>query len=213
MDAEHAPFDRTSTDVILLAARAAGIAAVVRVPDSTPAHLLAALDDGADGVLVPHISTAASARAIVSASRYRGGKRGFSNSPRAGRYGGLQISEHVAAGDARATVLAMIEDPEVLGEIDALAAVSGLDGLFLGRGDLTVALGASSSEDPAVRAVVERIAEAGRAGGKPLCAYVARYVPAEFAWLRSIGVTVFVVSSDQGLMRRAATETLSAFRA
>ena len=213
VDAEHAPFDRTSTDVILLAARAAGIAAVVRAPDSSPSHLLAALDDGADGVLVPHIATAAAARGIVSASRYRGGKRGFSNSPRAGRYGGLQIGEHVKAGDARATVLAMVEDPEVLGEIDALAAVSGLDGLFLGRGDLTVALGEPSPDAPAVRSAVERIAQAARASGIPLCAHVARYVPAEFEWLRSIGVTVFVVSSDQGMMRRAATETLAAFRA
>jgi 2-keto-3-deoxy-L-rhamnonate aldolase RhmA len=213
VDGEHAPFDRTSTDVVLLAARAAGIAALVRVPDSTPAHLLAALDDGADGVLVPHISSAAAARAIVSAARYRGGKRGFSNSPRAGRYGGLQINEHVAAADARVTVLAMIEDPEVLGEIDALAAVSGLDGLFLGRGDLTVALSEPSPDAPVVRSAVERIAQAGRARGIPLCAHVARYVPAEVDWLRSIGVTVFVVSSDQGLLRRAATETLQAFRA
>jgi staphyloferrin B biosynthesis citrate synthase len=125
----------------------------------------------------------------------------------------LQIGEHVKAGDARATVLAMVEDPEVLGEIDALAAVSGLDGLFLGRGDLTVALGEPSPDAPAVRSAVERIAQAARASGIPLCAHVARYVPAEFEWLRSIGVTVFVVSSDQGMMRRAATETLAALRA
>ena len=212
IDAEHAPFDRGSTDIVLLAARAAGIAALVRVPDATPSHLLAALDDGADGVLVPHIASVAAARGIVSASRYRGGSRGFSNSPRAGGYGGTPIEEHVAAADARTTVIAMIEDPEAVEEVDALCSVAGLDGFFIGRGDLTVALQAPSVDAPAVREAVERIAEAARTHGKPLCAHVSRFDSVEAAWLKSLGVSAFVIASDQGLMRRAAAESLAAFR-
>ncbi|MGX8010079.1 aldolase/citrate lyase family protein [Mesorhizobium sp. ORM8.1] len=83
IDEEHAPFDRVTVDNLLLAARAANTAAIVRVAEATPANLLAALDDGAAGVLVPHVSSVEKARDVVAACRYSG-KRGFSNSPRAG---------------------------------------------------------------------------------------------------------------------------------
>src|SRR5262245_51034085 len=79
IDMEHGPFDRVSVDVILLAAKAAGIPAIVRVPDHSPAHVLAALDDGATGVLVPHVTTREAALAVAASARYRGGNRGFSN--------------------------------------------------------------------------------------------------------------------------------------
>ena len=61
IDEEHAPFDRVTIDNLLLAARASNTAGIVRVAEATPAKLLAALDDGAVGVLVPHISTVAKA--------------------------------------------------------------------------------------------------------------------------------------------------------
>ena len=65
-----------------------GTAGIVRVAAPAAANLLSALDCGAIGVLVPHVSSAAKAREIVAACRYRGGRRGYSGSPRAGRYGG-----------------------------------------------------------------------------------------------------------------------------
>src|SRR6266540_6834988 len=58
IDEEHAPFDRVSTDAALLAARAVGTAGFVRVPTGAPTHLLAVLDCGATGVLVPHVASA-----------------------------------------------------------------------------------------------------------------------------------------------------------
>src|ERR1700759_139453 len=61
IDEEHAPFDRVAIDMALLAARASGTAGIVRVAEATPAKLLAARDDGAASVLVPHISTVAKA--------------------------------------------------------------------------------------------------------------------------------------------------------
>lgn len=210
IDEEHAPFDRVTTDQVLLAARAAGTAGIVRVATPSAASLLAVLDDGATGVLVPHVSTAEKAREIAAACRYRGGRRGFSASPRAGRYGGTAMWAHVDAQDAQTTVIAMIEDPEALDHIDAIAAVEGVDGFFIGRGDLTVALGAASMDAPEVRNAVERIAKAGRAAGKGLCAMVGR--AAEAGWLRELGVTAFIVSSDQGFMRQAAAQALDGFK-
>lgn len=209
IDEEHAPFDRNATDLVLLAARASGTAGIVRVPDSSASSLLSVLDCGAIGVLVPHVSTAAKAREVVAACRYRGGKRGFSGSPRAGRYGATPMWAHVDAADAQTTVIAMIEDPEALDEIDAIAATEGLDGFFIGRGDLTVAFGAPSQEAPVVRDAVERIAKAGRSAGKAVCAMIGRSQDAP--WLRELGITAFIVSTDQGFLRQAAQAALAGF--
>jgi 2-keto-3-deoxy-L-rhamnonate aldolase RhmA len=146
----------------------------------------------------------------VASCRYRNGKRGFSNSPRAGRYGGLSLSEHVANGDAVTTIVAQIEDPEALGCIDDIARVDGIDALFVGRGDLAVAMGASSSDAPEVRAAAERVCVAAKAAGKPVMVFVGNADDARA--MRSIGASVFIFSSDQGLMRQAAARTLTDFQ-
>ena len=211
IDEEHAPFDRVTIDTVLLAARASHIAGIVRVAEPTPAKLLAVLDDGAAGVLAPHVFSVEKAKDMVAACRYRGGKRGFSNSPRAGGYGKLGVWDHVDKADASATVIAMIEDPEALDVIDAIVAVEGLDGVFIGRGDLTVAMGATGSADPRVRAAAEKIIAAARRAGKPVCIMVADAKEAQ-DW-RALGASAFIVASDQGFMRQAATRTRAEFSA
>ena len=158
IDEEHAPFDRMATDAALLAARAAGTAALVRVQSAT--SILSVLDCGATGVLVPHVASAARAREVAATCRYQGGRRGYSGSPRHAGYGATGMWKTVEAADAATTVIAQIEDPEALDEIDAIAAVDGIDALFIGRGDLAVALGAKSSDAPEVRSAVERIGKA-----------------------------------------------------
>lgn len=211
IDEEHAPFDRVTTDTLLLAARASNIAGIVRVAEATPARLLAALDDGAAGVLVPHVSTAAKAREVASACRYRKGSRGFSNSPRAGGYGHFGIWDHVDRADAGVTVVAMIEDPGALEEIDAIVSVDGLDGVFIGRGDLTVAMHATGLSDPRIRSTTELIISAARRAGKPACIMVAD--AKEAADWRALGATAFIVASDQAFMRQAALRARTDFAA
>jgi 2-keto-3-deoxy-L-rhamnonate aldolase RhmA len=209
IDEEHAPFDRVTIDAALLAARAAGTAAIVRVAEPTAAKLLAVLDDGATGVLVPHVSSLAKARDIVAACRYRGGRRGFSASPRAGGYGAVPMWDHVKQSDAAVTCIAMIEDPEALDDIDRIVAVDGLDGVFIGRGDLTVALGASDIGGPEIRSACERIVAAAGKAGKPVCVMVGS--AAEAKGFRIMGATAFIVASDQAFMRQAAQKALSEF--
>ncbi|WP_342132007.1 HpcH/HpaI aldolase family protein [Hydrogenophaga sp. OTU3427] len=209
IDAEHAPWDRGAVDLALLAARAHALPALVRVENS--AGILSALDSGATGVLVPHVSHPDTARAVVAACRYRPGQRGFSNSPRAGRYGGLGLAAHLDASDTATTVVAMLEDAEALDHAEALAAVEGIDAFFLGRGDLTVALGETSTEAETVRRAVALLVAAVRAAGKPLCAFVGK--TSEIPALQALGVTAFILSSDQGLLRHAASTELAQFKA
>jgi 2-keto-3-deoxy-L-rhamnonate aldolase RhmA len=212
IDQEHAPFDRVTIDALVLAGQAAGIAVLVRVPGSEARDILPPLDMGAQGVLVPHVDSAAKARDVVAEARYRGGRRGFTNSSRAGRYGAAGFQEHVAAGDAQTAVLAMIEDLAALDVLPEIMAEPRLDAIFIGRGDLSTALGVDSPSDPAVVEATGQIAAAARAAGKTLCAHVGRLDSPEVAWLTSLGVSTFILSSDQGLMRAAAVQALAEFK-
>lgn len=209
IDEEHAPFDRAQTDVLLLAARASKVAGVVRVPSADPAGLLSVLDCGADAVLVPHVTGAEMARRIVSACRYRGGSRGFSASPRAGRYGGLSMWDHVDAADEAVAVIAMIEDPEAVEHIDEILAVEGLDAVFIGRGDLTVAYGASGKDAPVILDAVARILAAAGRADTPVCLMTDSL--AEAKTFSDGGASAFIVSSDQAFMRKAARAALAEF--
>jgi staphyloferrin B biosynthesis citrate synthase len=210
IDEEHAPFDRIAIDAALLAARAVATAGLVRVASSQPSHLLSVLDCGAAGVLVPHVASVAKAREVAAACRYRGGKRGYSGSPRSAGYGSDKMWSYVDRADAEVTVIAQIEDPEALAEIDAIATVDGIDALFIGRGDLTCAMGAKTNDAPEVRAAVDRISAAARAAGKPIAVFVGG-LP-EATWLKGCGASAFVVSSDQGFLRRAGAAALSEIR-
>ncbi|MGF7159443.1 2-keto-3-deoxy-L-rhamnonate aldolase RhmA [Rhodoligotrophos appendicifer] len=209
IDEEHAPFDRVTIDAGLLAARASNTAGIVRVSEPTAAKLLAVLDDGATGVMVPHVFSAEKARDVASACRYRGGKRGFSNTTRAGGFGAVGMWDHVDAGDKAATVVAMIEDPEAIEAIDAIVAVDGIDAFFVGRGDLSVAMGAASMAAPEIMAATEKVVAAAKRVNKPVLLMVANAAEAESA--KALGITGFIVSSDQGFLRQAAGRLLQDF--
>jgi 2-keto-3-deoxy-L-rhamnonate aldolase RhmA len=211
IDEEHSPFDRQATDAALFAARATGTAGLVRVQSPAPHHLLSVLDCGATGVLVPHVASAALAAQVAAACRYRGGRRGYSGSVRAAGYGGGKMWDYVDRADAATTVIAQIEDPEALDEIDAIAATDGIDALFIGRGDLTAAMGAPTNDAPPIREAVDRIAAAAKRAGKPVMVFVGGMPEAN--WLHSIGASAFVYSSDQGLMKQAAAKALADLRA
>lgn len=211
VDEEHAPIDRAATDQILLGCRVNDIAGLVRVPSSAPSSIQSVLDCGADGVLVPHVASAEIARAVVAASRYRGGTRGFSNSPRAGGYGTIGMWAHIEAQDRDIAVLAMIEDREAIDVIEDILAIDGLDGIFIGRGDLTVSLGARSAGEPVVKDAVDRIMSAARNAGKPICVMVGAV--SEIEPFRADGASAFIVSSDQGILRASAARIRGEFSA
>ena len=211
IDEEHAPFDRGSVDLAVVAARAASIAALVRVATASAANLMSVLDCGATGVLVPHVASVEKAREVAAACRYRNGTRGFSNSPRAGNYGGMGMWDHVETCATVATVVAQIEDPQALDQVAEIARVDGIDALFIGRGDLAVAMGARSPEAPEIMAASERIAAAAQAANKPVMVFTGSL--ADATAMRKLGASAFVVSSDQGLMRQAAAKALAELNA
>lgn len=212
LDAEHAPFDRLAIDACVLAARAAGMDVLVRVPSAAPEHILNALDCGATGVVVPHVKSAEEARAILRASHYgaattEGGGRGYAGSSRAAGYTTRTMGQHMAASAARTVVVLQIEDPEAIEAIDEIAAVEGIDALFVGRVDLTVAYGATSQDDPRVVAAVDAVCEAGVRHGRQVGMFLARVgdVP---EWSAK-GANLFLLSSDHGFMLAGAAALMA----
>ncbi|MFL9863136.1 aldolase/citrate lyase family protein [Paraburkholderia fungorum] len=211
IDAEHAAFSAAELDACLMACRAAGVAGLVRVPDTRAATLLQVLDMGAEGVLVPHVKSAAQAADIVACTRYTRGVRGFSNSARAGGYGAVPMREHIARQDDTVSVICQIEDEEALAHLDAIAAVDGVDCLFVGRADLSVSLRTFDLDDPAVanatRAALNAAGGAGKAGGLFLGDVAS--VP---EW-RAAGASFFVIGSDQSMMRAGWRQAAQGVRA
>ncbi len=202
LDAEHAPFGRLEIDSCLHAARATGMASLVRVETSEPHHLLQALDSGAEGVLVPHVRSVQAARAVVDAAHYRAGGRGFAGSTRAAGYTTVPFGEHLAASAQRTAVIGQIEDLEAVDEIDEIAAIPGLDGLFVGPVDLAVSMGAESPASPEVLAMVERIATAVSKAGVPLGIFIAN--TADIVRFEALGFSFFIAQSDHVFLRNGA---------
>lgn len=211
LDAEHAPFDRMAIDGCLLAARAAGIDVLVRVPSGAPEHILNALDCGATGIVAPHVRSAEQARAVVRASQYGassdGGGRGYAGSSRAAGYTTRTMATHMAASAARTVVVLQIEDPDAVDAIDEIAAVEGVDALFVGRADLTVAYGASSQDDPRVVAAVEAVCAAGLRHGRKVGMFLAR--PSDTPQWIAKGANLFLLSSDHGFILAGAAALLA----
>jgi 2-keto-3-deoxy-L-rhamnonate aldolase RhmA len=210
-DQEHSPLGHDALDRMILAARASNIAGIVRVGDPSDANILSMLDCGASGVLVPHVDTADKARAIAAACRYRKGRRGFANTTRAGGFGGVSFKDHMDRQDAEICCVAMIEDLGVLDHIDDIVRVEGIDAVFIGRGDLTAALGAPSMTSPETHKVVAPIMAAARAANMPII--MLSPTREDAVAMKALGASAFMISSDHGFMRTAAMAALKDFSA
>ncbi len=209
IDSEHAPLGRAEIDLMVLAARAAGIMPIVRV--GHPSQILTALDCGAAGVMVPHVSSVADAQAVAAACRYAKGSRGFAGLSRASDWGARRATEHMEEQDNSIVCIAMIEDIEAVDTVDDIAAVDGIHALFVGRGDLTALFSKDPDATAKVAALSERVATAAQHAGKPLLMLATN--PADAAKMREWGVTALLVSSDHGMMKNAAAAAVRDYAA
>ena len=207
IDQEHAPLDRAQVDLMVLAGRASNIAPLVRLADASEASVLSALDCGASGILVPHVTSVEKARSIVAACRYIGGKRGFASMTRAGLWGSRGGVEHMRTQDSELACIVMIEDLEAVERTMEIASVQGVDAVFIGRGDLTAAFGDHPDAAQLAAEAAVRIAEATRAAGKALAILAA--APADADTFRALGATAFLVGSDHNFLRSASLRILS----
>ncbi len=140
IDGEHAPNDITTLLPQLQAMRGGTAEPVFRVPWNDMVIIKRALDVGARSLLIPFVQNAEEARKAVAATRYPPlGIRGVSVAPRANDYGRMQNYHRNAHLDT--CVLVQLETKDALKEIEAVAAVEGVDGIFIGPSDLAAAFG------------------------------------------------------------------------
>lgn len=204
LDGEHSPFDKASINMCLLAARAVGIPLLIRVPDDSPAFILNVLDCGAAGVVVPHVVSVGQAERLAAAMRYVPGGRGIAGTTRAGGYGVKPLSEHCRDAANEVSLICQIEDREGVENAAAIAAVDGVDGLFVGRADLTVSYGLSDFDDAGIAKLCGDVLGTG---GAATGLFVAP--SEEMAHWRRMGASFFVSGSDHSFLF-AGAKTLAA---
>jgi 4-hydroxy-2-oxoheptanedioate aldolase len=211
VDEQHGAAGPADTAALIGAATAAGRGSdagapaevLVRVSWNRPEHIGRALDSGARGVIVPMIDSAAEAGAAAAACRYPPrGRRSWGPSrtgytvPHAG---------DVSGSNERVLCLVMVETPEALDHVEEIAAVAGVDGIFVGPFDLSIALGLPVDDllaDDRPDAPLPRIAAACRAEGIIAGAYAGSVERA--AVLRDRGYDLLAVTSDTELLQSAA---------
>jgi 4-hydroxy-2-oxoheptanedioate aldolase len=168
LDCEHGPPGWEDVEHMVRAAEVAGYSSVVRVERNDAALITRALDRGASGVQIPHVNTAAEARAAVQHAKYAPlGDRGWSGW-RASL--GLDAAEYARAANEGTLVAVMLEEMEALDNLDQILAVEGVDVFFVAPGDLAQSMGLPGQVDePRVRSAIDdalrRIRAAGRTSG------------------------------------------------
>lgn len=202
LDAEHAPFDRMRLDACLAMGRALGFPLLVRVPTGSPDEILKAMDAGAVGIVVPHVDSAAKAAAVAKAARFGKGGRGYAGSTRWAGFATRPMDEVLAQSEAETIVIAQIEEPEGVEAIEDIAGCAGIDGVFIGPADLSVAMGKRDVNSPELGAAMARVGEVARAKGVAHITWVPDAAKA-LEW-DQYGFTTYVVASEHSWMVQGA---------
>lgn len=203
VDMEHAPLDLKDLVQVLQALSGTGLLPVTRVPWNDTVTIKRVLDAGVQTLLVPFVQNADEARRAVAATRYPPeGVRGMAAMSRGSQFG--TIADYYAAANRRIAVIVQLETQAAVQALEEIAAVPGVDGLFLGPADLSGSMGLpGQTAHPEVKAVMADVARRARAAGRWVgtvggTAEVVR----EY---RTMGYDFVAVASDLGMLMRTAT--------
>lgn len=199
-DMEHTGLGFETLKWLFATCRGLPIEPMVRVPRGEYTYIARALDLGARGVMIPMVESAEQARAIVQACRYpplgrRGAAFGFAQCDYRGGDVGAKIRDY----HDRTLVVAQIETERGLEQVEAIAAVDGIDVLWVGHFDLSNFMGMPARfDDPAFDAAMRRVAEVARRHGK-----AAGFMATDRAWIdrvKAMGYSMIAIGTDVGLL-------------
>lgn len=167
-DMEHRDFGYNVITPLALACRATGIDCMVRVLKEGYAAPMRALEMGANGLMVPHIRSVEEARQWVEWTRFPPlGKRGFDGAGVDADYMLANPLEHLKHGNEQVFLMLQVEDKEAVDCADEIAAIEGVDLLFVGPGDLSISYGVPMQGDhPHIQRAIDRVANACAKAGK-----------------------------------------------
>jgi 2-keto-3-deoxy-L-rhamnonate aldolase RhmA len=208
VDCEHTDIDLPQAAAVMRGLHGRGTVPFVRVRENQPLPIRQALDLGAQGVIVPMIHTAEEARAAVRAAKYPPqGERGFAF-VRANDYG-ADFDAYVSTANEQVAVVAMIESRRGVDNIEAILAVPGVDGVFVGPYDLSGSCGVPGQLDhPAVVAAQERVLAACAAAGRSAGLHLVTPTPEAIAATRARGYTFIALGMDTVFLRESARRVL-----
>ena len=206
LDLQHDLFDRETAMHAIRAIAAQGAAPLVRLPGIDAALAGYVLDAGAAGVIAPQVESVAEAEASVAACRFPPAGRRSHGPTRAA----LRPGSNAFAAAEQTLIFAMIETREGLQQCEAMAATAGLDGLFVGPGDLGLSLGFGAGQDrqePEMQDVIARVLAACRTAGKragihaATTQYAARMARTGFdlvtAWVDAVAIAASLAAADR----------------
>jgi 4-hydroxy-2-oxoheptanedioate aldolase len=210
IDTEHAPNEVAHVADTLRGLTGSRVAPVVRPPWNDPVVFKRLLDVGAQTLLVPYVQSAAEAAQAVAAVRYPPrGMRGVASTHRANRYG--RVQDYFRQADDEMCVLVQLETRAAVDALEEIAAVDGVDGVFIGPSDLSASLGhLGEPRHPEVRIVIEDACRRARAVGKAI-GILAPVEEDAAAWF-AMGFAFVAVGSDLLSLRKAADALAERFR-
>jgi 2-keto-3-deoxy-L-rhamnonate aldolase RhmA len=211
-DMEHGGLSLESLKMLAAASRGTGVVPMVRVPRGEYHFIARALDVGAQGVMVPMVESADEARGIAQSARYPGkGRRGAAFGFAHDNYEPGDPRTKMREADRRNLVIAQVETEKGLEAVEKIAAVEGIDCLWLGHFDLTNFLGIPGQfGNPAYMAAVKRIVATGREHGKALGFMAADAVLAR--QYKDLGFNMIATGTDQGLLTSGVRAILQSVR-
>jgi 2-keto-3-deoxy-L-rhamnonate aldolase RhmA len=212
IDTEHSPFGPAQVADIVAWFRSTSIAPFVRIPE-VQYHLVArTLDSGALGIMVPNVASAAQVRAIVDAAKYAPqGQRGVMIGAAHSDYRQVDPGAFMAHSNANTTVICQIESQAGLDDLAAIAAMPGIDVLWVGHFDLTQSLGIPGQfHHPLFLDALKRVVDVGRQHGLGLGIQPTSLAQAQ-EWLE-LGFNVISYSGDRFVYAAALAEGIAGVR-
>ncbi|QJP17360.1 aldolase [Starkeya sp. ORNL1] len=213
-DLEHNPTSLESAAMICVATLPTGVTPLCRVTSRDPHDIARVLDCGAQGVMVPHVSTVEEARVAVDAVRFSpiGHRSAFSQAPSLG-YASYPQGQINTVLNAETLLIVMLETPEAIENADAIAAIEGIDMVHIGSTDLSTELGVPGDyRHERMRAAYEEVAAAAKAHGKWMGVGGVRNDMEYLTWLVSIGVQYLSGASDLGFILQGGKADVAAMR-
>jgi 4-hydroxy-2-oxoheptanedioate aldolase len=213
LDAEHSLLSLADLNRMVLVARAIGISPIVRVADHGYGDVQRILDAGAAGLFFPHVSDRAQCEQVVrQASHPPYGTRGAGGGMRAGNWGmaGRGSASYVTDGVEKVMRIPMIEERVAVDNADEILAVEGVDGVFIGPGDLSMTMGMKAT-DPAVQGAIEEVLKKAKAAQVPVGT-----VSPDVAGARKLvekGYDFILVSNDTGMLAQSAMALIDGIKA